>query len=325
MSASHPDQGQRFHGLANVEVGRIKPNPNNPRLIFPQEELDRLAESIATEGVLVPIVVFKQGKEYVLIDGERRFKCALTLGLETIPAVVTEEKSDRDNLVQMFNIHLVREPWQDMPTAWALEKLVKELESEQGKPVTDSQLSDTTGLSKERIQRLRHALELPKQYQKYISDGTIPLNWFWELKRNVIEPLAKERPNVMKDFTAKGITRAFVDKRLRGLIPDTVSLRDVRPIINFAAKDAEENPRGSSILDKTIRELITDPDLTIQMAYEDTVQIMVEADKLERQTKNMLTTFQRLLGRVRTPKERNHVVRIGKAFLEGLRRLIRPT
>lgn len=322
MSASQADEAAQLHSLEQIEVKRIKPNDANPRLVFPQEELDRLAESISTEGVLVPVVVFKSGKDFVLIDGERRFKCAQTLGLKTIPAVITKEKTPRENLVQMFNIHLVREPWQDMPTAWALEKLIKELKGE-GKAVTDKELSDITGLSTERIQRLRHALELPEQYQKYIHEGTIPLNWFWELKRNVIEPLAKHRPKLMDEFGEKKVTRAFVKKRLGGLISDTVSLRDVRPIISFAAKDAEGNPQGKSVLDKTLRALIEDPNLTIEVAYEDTVQIMVEADKLERQTKNTLTSFKRLLGRVRTTKERNNVVEIGRALIDGLKALFR--
>ena len=325
MSASQAEDTSLFQGLDQIEVQRIKPNDENPRMVFPQEELDRLAESIATEGILVPVVVYKSGTSYVLIDGERRYRCARTLGLKKIPAVITKEKTPRENLVQMFNIHLVREPWQDMPTAWALEKLESEVKTGQAGPVSDKQLSDVTGLSIERIRRLRHALELPKEYQKYIHEGTIPLNWFWELKRNVIDPLGKQRPTLMGEYGPKKVTRAFVKKRLKGLISDTVSLRDVRPIISFAAKDAEADPKGRTVLDKTIRALIDDPDLTIEVAYEDSVQIMVEADKLDRKTTNMLTSFERLLARVHTDHERSHVVSIGKALISGLRALFQKT
>jgi ParB family transcriptional regulator, chromosome partitioning protein len=106
-----------LHDLKDIPVDQIDPNPNNPRLIFPPEELDRLAESIASEGILVPVVVFARDGRYVLIDGERRYRCTLTLGLETVPANITTERTDLENLLQMFNIHLVREPWRDMPTA----------------------------------------------------------------------------------------------------------------------------------------------------------------------------------------------------------------
>lgn len=323
MSAS-PGEATGFRGLQEIAVSEIDPNPENPRLVFPEDELDRLAESIANEGLLVPIVVYPNGDRFVLIDGERRFKCAQKLGLESVPAVITDPKTPRENLVQMFNIHLVREPWRDMPTAWALQKLVEQISKEKnGDPVTDAELSDLTGLSRERISRLRHALELPKEYQQYIHEGTIPLNWFWELKRNVIDPLAKQRPGVFGEYGSEGVTEAFVQKRLDGVVTDTVSLRDVRPIINFAQRDAEGSDDSTSVLDDTLRSLINDPSQTIQDAYEDSVQIMVEADKLERRTQNMLTSFERLLARVRTDDERNHVVQIGNSLIKALAKILK--
>lgn len=314
-----------FRALQEIRVDLIDPNPENPRLVFPQEEIDRLAESIDQAGILVPLVVYETDKgRFTLIDGERRFKCALLLGLKTVPAVVADPKSPRENLVEMFNIHLIREPWRDMPTAWALQKLIGEMKKEKANgQVSDGELSRLTGLSRERLKRLRHALELPKEYQKYIHEGTIPLNWFWELKENVITPLGRRRPTVMNEFGQKGVLKAFVSKRIRGVITDTVSLRDVRPIINHAGKDADESGSDTSILDETLRLLITDPDLTIQEAYEDTVQIMVEVDKLERRTNNMLKSFERLISKVRTSDELEKVKSVGNAFVKRLRDLIK--
>lgn len=324
MSAS-PDDGQSFVSLQDIPVGDIDPNPRNPRLIFPQEEIERLAESIDLEGILVPVVVFPDGSgRYTLIDGERRYKCALMLGLESVPAVVTTPKTPRENLVQMFNIHLVREPWRDMPTAWALRQLVDELRNERPDDVEvgDAELSDLTGLSRERIRRLRHALELPDEWQKYIHEGVIPLNWFWELRQNVIEPLAKRRPELLAEYGRDEVAEAFVAKRLGSVITDTVSLRDVRPIINFAARDAEESDDGTSVLDATIRALIEDPELTISDAYEDTVQIMVEANKLAKRTENMLTSFRRLLGKVRNAEEQEYVIGVGRKLLADLEHIL---
>lgn len=320
MSAFPDTASARFRDLRDIEVDKIRRNPDNPRLVFPEEEIQKLAESIDNEGILVPVVVYQEADTYVLIDGERRYRCAEMLGLKVIPAVITEPTTARDNLVQMFNIHLVREPWRDMPTAWALKRLIASLEQEQSQPISDTQLSSLTGLSRERIARLRHALDLPREYQDYIHEGLIPLNWFWELKRNVVEPMARLRPNISSEFGENGILEAFVAKRLSGTITDTVSLRDVRPIINFAAKDAEDGTEA--VLDETLRRLITDPDLTIEEAYEDTVQIMVEANKLQRSTDNMFKGFQRLLSRVRTPEERDYVTSIGKGFIRRLTEIL---
>lgn len=322
MSAE-PEIGGGPTRLEQLQVSDVDPNPANPRLVFPEEELDRLAESIAQEGILVPIVVFEEkGGRYTLIDGERRFKCALRLGFDTVPALVRLPMDDVANLVSMFNIHQMREPWRDIPTARALAQLAAAIEVEIGEEPKDSLLAERTGLSTERVRRLRFAVRLPEDYQAYISDGTIPLNWFWELDRNVVQPLAKNRRALFDEFGHEGVLEAFVDKRLAGVITDTVSLRNVRPIINFAARDAEENETNESVLDETIRKLLTDQDLTIATAYEDTVQIMVEVGKLQRSTENMVKGFDRLLARTRNDGERAMVLDIAVALRTELDRLI---
>lgn len=302
--------------LQEIEVSKIFANRANPRMHFPPEELDRLSESIAHHGILVPVVVTPENGKYVLLDGERRWRCARELGLKKIPAVISTMGTEEQNLVQMFNIHLVREAWQDMPTAWALEKVIAETGVQ-----SDQELSELTGLSVERIKRLRHALELPKTYQRYIDTGKIPLNFFWELKRNVIDPLARLRPKIWQDYGEKGVLKAFVGKRLNEVITDTVSLRKVRPIITFAA-DEVTDPNDTSVLDKKIRDLLDDESMTVEEAYEDTVQVVVEADKLERRTDNMVLSFQRLLGKAHNADERKRIKTIGRSLMDRIKQLL---
>ncbi|MCQ3805860.1 MAG: ParB/RepB/Spo0J family partition protein [Acidimicrobiaceae bacterium] len=309
--------------VQDLSVTAVQANPRNPRLVFPEEELDRLAESIHQEGILVPIVVYPEDDgKYTLIDGERRFRCALRLGLESVPALITDRKGDIENLVSMFNIHQMREPWRDMPTAIALRELEDAMKADGAATPSDRALADRTGLSQERVKRLRYAVQLPDEYQHYIQEGTIPLNWFWELHRNVIQPLANKRPKLHEEFGEDAVRSAFVAKRLGGTITDTVSLRDVRPIINYAGKDAEASDSDDSVLDDTLRRLLQDPDLTIATAYEDTVQIMVEADKLDRSTENMIKGFDRLFARATGNEERAMVMGIAERFAQQLKRVI---
>lgn len=309
--------GTHLPELKDVETDGIDRNPKNPRIYFTQEDMDRLTESIDRKGILVPVVVYPEGERYVLIDGERRWRCATALGLPTIPAVVTEPVSDEENLVQMFNIHMVREAWKDMPTARALGELIDETGTQ-----SDRELSDLTGLSIERIKRLRHALDLPPDYQAYIDEERIPLNFFWELKRNVIDPIARKRPALAEEFGEREVLDAFVDKRLREVITDTVSLRQVSPIVTFAARDVDD-PNDASPLDETIRRLVWEPHLGVQEAYEDTVQVVFEAEQLERRADNVVKGFQRLLAKARTRAEEDHVKAVGRSLIERLRELLR--
>jgi ParB family transcriptional regulator, chromosome partitioning protein len=319
MSASRGEEGANpvVHDLREISTDQIGPNPKNPRIYFPPEELERLSQSIDERGILVPVVVWEEDEDhYILIDGERRWRCAKELARPDVPAVVTEKPTDEDNLVQMFNIHMVRESWQDMPTAYALGAVINESGTD-----STAELTTLTGLSEERVRRLKHALDLPREFQDHIEQGRIPLNFFWELKRNVIDPLSRQRPALWAEFAQDEVLRAFAEKRLSNIISDTVSLRDVRPIINYAADDAGE-PENSSPLDQTLRELVKDPDFGVQEAYEDTVMVVVEADKLERRAVTMAKSFQRLMDKAKDDGERAHVRRVAKKLISDLDEII---
>jgi ParB/RepB/Spo0J family partition protein len=310
------DTRARFRELRDVAVADVDRGAN-PRIHFTEEELERLAESVAKEGILVPVVVYPKDGRFRLIDGERRWLTAQTLGLDTIPAVITDPPDARENLVRMFNIHQVREPWADMPTAWAIKELIEETG-----PLDARELADLTGLSTERIERLRHAVELPRAYQEYIDRGLVPLNFFWELKKNVIEPLAARRPSITEEFGADQITTAFVQKRLARVITDTISLRKVAAIIRVAAQEAGDQPRAESALDGPIRELLTDQSMTIVEAYEDTVVLTIESDKLERRFGNLVRSLERLIGKAETEEERARLNALARDHIDRLQRLL---
>lgn len=308
--------------LRELKISDVVPNDANPRLDFPQDELDRLTGSIDQEGVLVPIVVYPRGDKYVLVDGERRYRCSRDLGNDTIPALITKERSEREVLQQMFNIHLIREPWRDIPTAKALQRLAKEIEELEGREANDSELRDLTGLSMERVRQLRYVVTLPDEWQNYIREETIPLNFFWELKKNVVDALRSKRPAILDEYGEDKVRAAFVQKRLDQVITDTVSLRKVSPIIKFAAQDAEENGTGESSIDASIRDLIETPDATIDDAYEDTVQMMVEVDKLGRRTSSMIAVFSRLLTQTADTEDHDEVKRLGRDLITQLTALL---
>lgn len=327
MSASSKHEQKASPGNATAElrelnVSDVEPNAQNPRLDFPQDELDRLTDSIDLEGVLVPIVVYPKGDKFVLVDGERRFRCARDLGHSRIPAVITTERSEREVLQQMFNIHLIREPWRDIPTAKALQRLAREIKETEGRDPNDSELRDLTGLSIERVRQLRYVVTLPEDWQNHIREETIPLNFFWELKKNVIDALRNNRPDILSEFGEDRVRSAFVQKRLDQVITDTVSLRKVSPIIKFAAQDATSNNTVASTLDNAIRELIEKPEATIDDAYEETVQMMVEVDKLGRRTSTMVAVFARLLAKTHGTPDNLEVCRLAHELVKQIKALI---
>ena len=86
------EQSASRGGVREIEIGRIRPNPNQPRIQFSDESIDELADSIAERGILQPILLrpHGDGEGFEIIAGERRWRAAQRARLHTIPAIVRE-------------------------------------------------------------------------------------------------------------------------------------------------------------------------------------------------------------------------------------------
>jgi ParB family chromosome partitioning protein len=76
--------------IREVPVGKILPNPAQPRLSYDEDSLTELADSIREHGVLQPILVRPSGAQFELIAGERRWRASRMAERETIPAIVVD-------------------------------------------------------------------------------------------------------------------------------------------------------------------------------------------------------------------------------------------
>jgi ParB family transcriptional regulator, chromosome partitioning protein len=92
-------------GVFEIEVGRIDPNPDQPRREFEPGALQQLADSIRQHGVLQPVVVRQAGSRYELVMGERRFRASQLAGRRSVPAVVLDvDPADRLELAIVENV-----------------------------------------------------------------------------------------------------------------------------------------------------------------------------------------------------------------------------
>jgi len=92
-------------GVREIDIARIRPNPNQPRVQFDEEALDELADSIRERGVLQPILLRPEGEDYLIIAGERRWRAAQRARLHSIPAIVREvDESTTAELALIENI-----------------------------------------------------------------------------------------------------------------------------------------------------------------------------------------------------------------------------
>lgn len=74
--------------IENLPIGKIKPDPEQPRKTFDEKQLQQLSDSIKEFGVLQPITVRKSGKDFIIVMGERRFRASKIANKKTIPCIV---------------------------------------------------------------------------------------------------------------------------------------------------------------------------------------------------------------------------------------------
>jgi len=123
---SNDRHGRSRGGVRNIDVERITPNPEQPRLAMEQVGLDELAASIREHGVLQPILVRPlEDGEFQLIAGERRWRASKAAGLATIPALV--EEIDDDTALEISIIeNLQREDLSPLDEAAMYDRMVRE-------------------------------------------------------------------------------------------------------------------------------------------------------------------------------------------------------
>ena len=88
--------------IQNLDLGKIKPDPKQPRKTFDEKQLQQLSDSIKEFGVLQPITVRKSGKDFIIVMGERRFHASKMADKKTVPSIVRTYENDEVLEVQII-------------------------------------------------------------------------------------------------------------------------------------------------------------------------------------------------------------------------------
>lgn len=158
-----------------IELEKIKPNPDQPRRLFDKETLKELAMSIREYGVLQPIVVSKvqhdtddgSEVEYQLIAGERRLMASEMAGLPRIPAIIRSVGARREQLELAILENLQREDLTPIEMARAFARLQDEF------ALTQREIAAKLGKSRESVANTLRLLNLPTPIQQALEAGKI--------------------------------------------------------------------------------------------------------------------------------------------------------
>jgi len=156
-------------GLLQLEIGKIVPSPHQPRKEFAADKLDELAASIATKGLIQPVIVRPLGDgRYELIAGERRWRAAGLAGLAKIPAVIrTAESAEAMELSLIENIQ--REDLNPIETARAYQNIADTLD------FTHEEIAARVGKDRTSVTNLIRLLILPEEIQGDLASGALSM------------------------------------------------------------------------------------------------------------------------------------------------------
>lgn len=153
-------------GVRTLRMAEIDPKADQPRRNFDAEALSQLADSIAANGILQPILVRETGERYEIIAGERRFRAARLAGLSEIPALVLEADDEAAAKYALIE-NLQREDLNPYEEAAAIRKLMDEY------GLSQEEVAGSIGRSRSAVANALRLLDLPEDAVKLVTDGTL--------------------------------------------------------------------------------------------------------------------------------------------------------
>lgn len=165
--ANETSQNEVSNVIVELEVEKIKPNPNQPRKIFDEDKLRELSDSIVEHGLLQAVTVIKdEDGDYVLIAGERRLRAHKLAELKTIKANIIEiEDFKLRELALIENIQ--RDDLNVIELAYSYAQLINEHN------ITHDELSKKVFKSRTSITNTLRLLQLSSYVQQMLANNKI--------------------------------------------------------------------------------------------------------------------------------------------------------
>ena len=186
--------------IKEIELNQIKPNRFQPRQTFDEQKITELSQSIATHGILSPILVRETGAGgYELIAGERRLRAAKKVGLETAPCMV-DSAEDQLSLELALIENLQREDLNPIEEARGYDRLKREFS------LTQDKIAEVTGKARSSVANSMRLLNLPT--------SIIDLLYAGDLEKGHAKILASMDPKEAEELAKKIVSLGSMEARI---------------------------------------------------------------------------------------------------------------
>lgn len=153
-------------GYLEIAVHLIEPSPYQARREITSEQLNELAESIRSEGLLQPVVVRKHGEKFQLIAGERRWRAFQQLKIKTIPARIVEASNASSAALGLIE-NLQREGLNPIEEAHGYASLIRDFD------LTQESAAERVGKARASVANSLRLLSLDSELQGFVAKNLL--------------------------------------------------------------------------------------------------------------------------------------------------------
>jgi len=158
-----PEEEEKINLL---DINKIKANKKQPRKYFDEEKLAILAESIKEHGMIQPIIVQKEGEDYSIIAGERRWRAAKKASMKEVPVVIMELTDSAVLEVSLIE-NIQRQDLNPIEEANAYKRLLKDFS------LTQENLAKRIGKSRTSIANTMRLIQLDERVQQFLIEESL--------------------------------------------------------------------------------------------------------------------------------------------------------
>ena len=266
---------KKKNSVMTLRISEIEPRKNQPRKDFDEESLRALADSIAENGVLQPVLVRESAAlpgSYEIIAGERRWRASKLAGLTEIPVVIFDGDDLRAAQVAMIE-NIQREDLNPLEEAMGYRDLIERF------GLTQEQVAQKVGRSRPTITNMMRLLELPGEVLELLRTGKITTG-----HARALLALTKDEDKVMlaNKIYMRGLSVREIESAVKRLnskskgTPPTETIRDDQ--VGIYLRELER--RSMSMLGRKVRIHNEPKKKTLELAYNDSEDLAELLSKL---------------------------------------------
>ena len=231
LSALLPGKDDVPRGTSSreVEIDRLVPSRFQPRRDFSAGSLEELAASIKEQGIVQPIVVVPHGDKYEIVAGERRWRAAAQAGLDRVPIVVREKRSDKEMLEIALVENLQREDLNPLEAAGAYARLKEEFH------LTQEDVARRVGKDRATVANALRILKLPASVREKVREGSLSAG---HAKALAALSSADDQERLAEEILRRALSVRQTEKRVASFGSDGRVVRERRS--DPFTRDAEE-------------------------------------------------------------------------------------